>query len=406
MEPPLLLAGTASMPSAQNGTQQTAYGFTGEWTDDTGMSHLRARYYDPSVGTFASLDPFEGYVDVPMSLNGYAYAHGDPINNTDPSGEIIPILIGIAVGAAIGAAIDIGMQVVLDNKPIECLDWPSVAVSAILGGIGGGVGAGLAKASVQLGKRLFIEAGVDFVASTAASVLQGGNISDNLGMNLLASFGGTAGGELVGNLFSRLGRHADEVIERVSTSANIKVNNSPDIPLLPSGIVDNAPQLPEPKQPDFAQRAQNLRQQLPSRYKRGGGNVSIMDYDVEISGKPQVGTAMSVSGKRPVSGTVNSVPEGQHIYNTGVDGYSRTWDSEPKLAERISRRFGISPSQPVNPDVTGRVYWYTEKFPCKSCGGFDEATQTYLGIGGVIGQFRARFPNLDVIVLSTEPPRN
>jgi len=101
--------------------------------------------------------------------------------------------------------------------------------SAILGGIGGGVGAGLAKAGVQsVAKRIAIEGGIDFIASTVASVLQGGDIGDNLAMNLVVSFGGTAAGELVGKLFNRFGRNADEVIERgASQTDNVARNANP-----------------------------------------------------------------------------------------------------------------------------------------------------------------------------------
>jgi RHS repeat-associated protein len=69
------------------GTPQTPYGFTGEMTDPNGLVHLRARYLNPQMGTFISPDPMEGNVNDPMSLNPYAYAHGNPANRVDPSGH-------------------------------------------------------------------------------------------------------------------------------------------------------------------------------------------------------------------------------------------------------------------------------------------------------------------------------
>jgi RHS repeat-associated protein len=62
------------------------FGFTGEQTDENGQLYLRARYYNPALGVFPSLDPFEGLFDQPMSLNGYAWVEGNPINLTDASG--------------------------------------------------------------------------------------------------------------------------------------------------------------------------------------------------------------------------------------------------------------------------------------------------------------------------------
>jgi|GEM_PF-5737847 len=87
-----------------NGTWVGSFGYAGEQTDESGLGYNRARYYNPAMGAFASLDPFEGYEDVPMSLNGYSYAHNDPVNNTDPSGEIVPALIAVAVALAKTAA--------------------------------------------------------------------------------------------------------------------------------------------------------------------------------------------------------------------------------------------------------------------------------------------------------------
>ncbi len=55
------------------------FGFTGEQTDSNGQVYLRARYYNPSIGIFSSLDPFE-------VGNRYAYVNGNPVNFTDPSG--------------------------------------------------------------------------------------------------------------------------------------------------------------------------------------------------------------------------------------------------------------------------------------------------------------------------------
>ncbi len=71
-----------------DGNYGTGFGFTGEQTDSNGQVYLRARYYDPSIGVFNSLDPFEGTMGRPMSLNGYAYVEGNTPNRVDPSGNL------------------------------------------------------------------------------------------------------------------------------------------------------------------------------------------------------------------------------------------------------------------------------------------------------------------------------
>jgi RHS repeat-associated protein len=75
---------------SETGTRQSPYLFTGEYTDPiTALVHLRARDYAPGLGVFASLDPFEGMADRPMSLNGYMYVEGNTPNATDASGNCI-----------------------------------------------------------------------------------------------------------------------------------------------------------------------------------------------------------------------------------------------------------------------------------------------------------------------------
>jgi RHS repeat-associated protein len=62
------------------------FAFTGEPLDGNGLQYHRARYYDPSLGVFNALDPFEGMHNRPMSLNGYSWVEGNVVNATDPSG--------------------------------------------------------------------------------------------------------------------------------------------------------------------------------------------------------------------------------------------------------------------------------------------------------------------------------
>jgi RHS repeat-associated protein len=55
------------------------FAFTGEPRDATGLQYHRARYYDPALGAWASLDQLE-------TPNRYAYVDGNVVNWTDPSG--------------------------------------------------------------------------------------------------------------------------------------------------------------------------------------------------------------------------------------------------------------------------------------------------------------------------------
>jgi RHS repeat-associated protein len=63
--------------------------YAGEyWDQDSGMLYLRARWYEPSVGRFASADPYQGRSQEPRTLNRYLYAHADVVNLIDPLGLV------------------------------------------------------------------------------------------------------------------------------------------------------------------------------------------------------------------------------------------------------------------------------------------------------------------------------
>jgi RHS repeat-associated protein len=70
------------------GSYGAGFGFTGEETDPNGQIYLRARYYNPNIGIFSALDPWEGVAANAMSLNGYSWVEGNVPNFTDPSGQI------------------------------------------------------------------------------------------------------------------------------------------------------------------------------------------------------------------------------------------------------------------------------------------------------------------------------
>ena len=84
------------------GTNDRA-GFTGHIKDSaTGLNYMQARYYDPVIGRFLSVDPVT-FVDTgnPGYFNRYAYTMNDPINNLDPDGRAcVPCGVWWAANAA------------------------------------------------------------------------------------------------------------------------------------------------------------------------------------------------------------------------------------------------------------------------------------------------------------------
>lgn len=71
------------------GSTKNDFLFCGEQFDPvTGLYYLRARYMNPSVGRFITMDSYEGSIDDPVSLHKYLYANANPVSNSDPSGYV------------------------------------------------------------------------------------------------------------------------------------------------------------------------------------------------------------------------------------------------------------------------------------------------------------------------------
>jgi RHS repeat-associated protein len=73
-----------------SGGTMPGIGYQGDYTDPTtGLVHMGARWYNPSTGAFTSSDTISS-TPVPSTVDGnpYAYADGNPLTETDPSGHL------------------------------------------------------------------------------------------------------------------------------------------------------------------------------------------------------------------------------------------------------------------------------------------------------------------------------
>ena len=75
------------VPTATTGTSTQPFAFTGEPRDASGLSYLRARAYDPSLGRFMSRDTWHGTLGAPQTLDRYVYVGNNPTTDADPSGH-------------------------------------------------------------------------------------------------------------------------------------------------------------------------------------------------------------------------------------------------------------------------------------------------------------------------------
>jgi RHS repeat-associated protein len=86
---------------APTDTTANNYRYTGQqWDDDLGLYYLRARYYNPQIGRFWTMDTFEGDNEDPQNLHKYLYCSADPVNGIDPSGNVLE---GVEFGISLDA---------------------------------------------------------------------------------------------------------------------------------------------------------------------------------------------------------------------------------------------------------------------------------------------------------------
>ena len=91
----------------RSGSSENEFLYTGEGYDETtGLYYLRARYMNPSTGTFISMDPYSGTINDPVSLHKYLYANANPVSYIDPTGyfSIADMQANISIQAILNKA--------------------------------------------------------------------------------------------------------------------------------------------------------------------------------------------------------------------------------------------------------------------------------------------------------------
>lgn len=162
-----------SSPSGAHGT----YRFTGaEWDSTTGLYHMGARFYDPTIGRWLSEDPVQDKPFEPLTLNFYAYVQGNPMIFTDPDGKVaLPVITGlIGAGVGLGAYLATHRGSVTVGGALLAMGAGALAgmgLGALMSALGPGAGALLA--SEVGGIRLAVQAGVRDYGVTSYNVQQG-----------------------------------------------------------------------------------------------------------------------------------------------------------------------------------------------------------------------------------------
>jgi len=193
------------IPTTQCATSHGCREFTGyEREPFSGLQYAGARYYDPDLGQFASLDP------VFSSGSPYAYAAWSPVNVTDAGGAFLEFIAVIVIGILLSAAIN-AMAAAAQGLPLSKIGQAALA-GAVTGAVA--VGLGIIASSVALTSSVIAgnvkltslmqaveglakvgaRAAVSTVTSQAAKAIgEGAGFSDGAvtALGILGGYGGT-----------------------------------------------------------------------------------------------------------------------------------------------------------------------------------------------------------------------
>ncbi|HEX2581557.1 MAG TPA: RHS repeat-associated core domain-containing protein [Dongiaceae bacterium] len=158
----------AAGPAIGSAASLTPFGYGGLMSDaETGLTHNRARAYSPRLGRFLQTDP----AGIQGGLNLYAYAGGDPVDNSDPMGlYTLQIGLGGSINLPFGVTIPLGFGVALDTSL-------NIGLYSY-GGAGAQAGAD-------------VEAGLNVQASNAKNISDLRGIFYNVGFHAGAGVGGS-----------------------------------------------------------------------------------------------------------------------------------------------------------------------------------------------------------------------
>lgn len=112
---------------------------------------IRHQHADLGRVPFTVVDTFEGVVSDPVTLHKYLYGNGNPVGNTDPTGNLslpqitvgisLTVLLGSIIGASIGAISGAAVGAYLHIVQYRTYDgiWDSVSAGAAYGAIQGAI---------------------------------------------------------------------------------------------------------------------------------------------------------------------------------------------------------------------------------------------------------------------------
>ncbi|WP_458250536.1 RHS repeat-associated core domain-containing protein [Geobacter anodireducens] len=184
------------------------YGYTGREPDTTGLVYYRARYYDPSTGTFIQKDP----IGLTGGVNPYAYVQNNPVNLTDPEGLLPVGSVQVADSSYFSNWGSDAGNGIIQNNPINKIDslgftppeyilgkgyisGPGGPAATAVGAAGGVIGAGVGAAA---GTRAGMYLGMEYGATLGLPAGPLGSFAGALLGGAIGYLGGGISGEIIG----------------------------------------------------------------------------------------------------------------------------------------------------------------------------------------------------------------
>jgi RHS repeat-associated protein len=108
-------------------------GYTGHAYDaESQLTYAQARFYDPAVGRFMSIDPI-GFTGNPASFTRYAYANNNPFVYTDPTG-----MCAVSLSGCDGSSNDLGGIEGTEASGSRIPSASTAMMAMMMGGVAGG----------------------------------------------------------------------------------------------------------------------------------------------------------------------------------------------------------------------------------------------------------------------------
>ena len=319
---------------SSTGSTANNYRYCGEQFDSTtGLYYLRARYMNPSVGRFISMDTYQGSNADPISLHKYLYANSNPVMYSDPSGYMSlgeVMCVSAIIGGTCGAFINVAgyLDKLVGWRNFNLSDMVQAAFEGFLDGMVVGLLFGVAFAGISyLCTVIPILSGLDTALGYAfgtygvAKAISDGSIEAGKGNYFTASIysiiAAISGATLLNSIYTNA--HANDignVADRAKNTANTTTNNTNKInPNAQSPSNANNGKRMNENQQALRELAKEAVQRAKKGYPISKREAQILDEWAVEYGVPQHHQAYDGSGEHWQGGGGS---DHTHIYNLHV----------------------------------------------------------------------------------------